>query len=680
MKGIGMWPHLVAALIVACAPMARAADAPPDPTAPKAELGAPVPPPASLKFGPPPKWVIPAVIPAPGADADGALQLLLSDNQNFLGPDGDETYTHSAVRILNESGLAAVGTLQQSWNPETDVLTLHAIRIRRGDQVIDVLKSGAGITVLRREANLEKASLDGRLTATLQIEDLRVGDILEKEGTLRHRDPALAGFSQLDTGLSSRSPIAHARFRVLWPKTKPIQWRAVEGLPAPRVSQTAGLTELTVDLDDAKAPIPPPGAPGRYRYRAQLEVTQFASWAQAAGVMAPLFAKASTLAPGSPLVSEIAAIAARTNSPAERASLALALVERKVRYQFIGLNDGGYVPAPADQTWARRYGDCKGKTALLLALLHGLDIEAEPVLVSTGFGDGMDERLPQLAYFDHVVVRARVGGAWYWLDGTRPSDPTAIGDLTPPPYKWGLPLRPADAALLRIEPAPLKQPLDEETTWIDASAGLDAPAPERREAVTHGDLAIGLGVSLNVLPHAQAEQALRDAFAETASSFELKSIDWTFDPDTATFTLRATGLAHLDWRWNRDIGAREHLLTDVSATPPPGPPKREPGPDADAPYAVAFPAWSVKHTTIVLPDHGRGFSVVGENVDATVGGAHHSRRVALANGVVTLESSTRTIAPEYPASEAKAVTRLRADINDDPVAVRAPKGQRAPID
>jgi hypothetical protein len=302
------------------------------------------------------------------------------------------------------------------------------------------------------------------------------------------------------------------------------------------------------------------------------------------------------------------------------------------------------------------------------------------VLVSTGFGDGMDERLPQLAYFDHVVVRARVGGAWYWLDGTRPSDPTAIGDLTPPPYKWGLPLRPADAALLRIEPAPLKQPLDEETTWIDASAGLDAPAPERREAVTHGDLAIGLGVSLNVLPHAQAEQALRDAFAETASSFELKSIDWTFDPDTATFTLRATGLAHLDWRWNRDIGAREHLLTDVSATPPPGPPKREPGPDADAPYAVAFPAWSVKHTTIVLPDHGRGFSVVGENVDATVGGAHHSRRVALANGVVTLESSTRTIAPEYPASEAKAVTRLRADINDDPVAVRAPKGQRAPID
>ena len=657
-----------------------AADAPADPAAPKADLGAPVPPPPSLKFGPPPKWVLPAAIPAPGADADGAMQLLLSDNQNFLGPDGDETYTHSAVRILNESGLSAVGTLQQSWNPETDVLTLHAIRIRRGGQVIDVLKSGSGITVLRREANLEKASLDGRLTATLQIEDLRVGDILEKEGTVRHRDPALAGFSQVNTGLATRAPIAHARFRVVWPDSKPIRWRAVEGLPPPRVTRAGGLNDITVDLDDAKAPIPPQGAPGRYRYRAQLEVTQFASWAEASAVMAPLFAKASTLTAGSPIAAEITRIQAEAKTPAERASLALALVERKVRYQFVGLNDGGYVPAPAEETWARRYGDCKGKTVLLLALLHGLSIEAEPVVVSTGFGDGMNTRLPQLAYFDHVLVRARIGDAWYWLDATRPTDPKAIADLTAPPYKWGLPLRPANATLLEIDPTPLEQPLDEETTWIDASTGLDAPARERREAVTHGDFAIGLGVSLNTLPHAQAERALRDAFADTASSFELKTIDWTFAPDTATFTLRAEGLAHLDWRWNRDIGAREHLLTDVSARPPPGPPKREPGPDADAPYAVTFPAWSVKHTTIVLPDYGRGFSVVGENVDATVGAAHHIRRVKLDGGVLTLESSARTVAPEYPASEAKAVTRLRADINDDPVAVRAPKGQRAPID
>ncbi len=200
---------------------------------------------------------------------------------------------------------------------------------------------------------------------------------------------------------------------MVWSDSKAIQWRVVEGLPAPLISNVAGLIDLSVEIDGAKAPIPPPGAPARYRYRAQLEVTQFATWAEAAGVMAPLFAKASALAQDSALHAEIDAIAAEAKTPAERASAALALVEHKVRYQFVGLDDGGYVPAAADLTWARRYGDCKGKTALLLALLNGLGIEAEPVLVSTGFGDGMETRLPQLAYFDHVLVRARIGGDWY---------------------------------------------------------------------------------------------------------------------------------------------------------------------------------------------------------------------------------------------------------------------------
>ena len=144
--------------------------------------------------------------------------------------------------------------------------------------------------------------------------------------------------------------------------------------------------------------------------------------------------------------------------------------------------------------------------------------------------------------------------------------------------------------------------------------------------------------------------------------------------------MRAAGLAHLNWRWNRDIKAREHLLSDVSATPPPGPPRREPGPDQDAPYAVKFPAWSVKHVTITLPGGGKGFNVVGDNVDKTVGATTLVRHVRLDHGVVSLDSSMRTVAAEYPASEARAVTRLRADINDDPVAVRAPKGQRPPVE
>ena len=79
----------------------------------------------------------------------------------------------------------------------------------------------------------------------------------------------------------------------------------------------------------------------------------------------------------SAIKTEAAKIAAANLSPFDRARAALKLVHQDVRYIYVGLNGGNYTPATAEQTWQRRYGDCKGKTALLLALLRGLDIAAE---------------------------------------------------------------------------------------------------------------------------------------------------------------------------------------------------------------------------------------------------------------------------------------------------------------
>ena len=49
--------------------------------------------------------------------------------------------------------------------------------------------------VLRRETNLEQASLDGRITATRQIDGLQIGDILDFAYTRIHADPVLQGHS-----------------------------------------------------------------------------------------------------------------------------------------------------------------------------------------------------------------------------------------------------------------------------------------------------------------------------------------------------------------------------------------------------------------------------------------------------------------------------------------------------
>src|SRR5262249_7863219 len=151
--------------------------------------------------------------------------------------------------------------------------------------------------------------------------------------------------------------------------------------------------------------------PGRF------EISQVGDWSEVSALMAPLYDRTAVLKPDSPLRKELAKIKAASADPKVQAAAALRLVEDQVRYLFLGMNNGGFNPHPAALTWSRRFGDCKGKTVLLLALLRELGIQAEPALVDTEYGDDLDARPAMVAAFNHVMVRATIDGKVYWMDG-----------------------------------------------------------------------------------------------------------------------------------------------------------------------------------------------------------------------------------------------------------------------
>src|SRR3569623_768945 len=140
--------------------------------------------------------------------------------------------------------------------------------------------------------------------------------------------------------------------------------------------------------------------------------------------MRPLYLKASTIGPDSPVMAEVKRIAALSADPKVRASEALRVVQSQVRYLARVDGLGNYTPESADTVWSGKSGDCKGKTVLLLAMLRALGITAEPALVSATDGDGLDASLPMPGRFNHVIARATIGDKVYWLDGAR------LGDLS----------------------------------------------------------------------------------------------------------------------------------------------------------------------------------------------------------------------------------------------------------
>jgi tetratricopeptide (TPR) repeat protein len=624
-------------------------------------------------YQPVPAWVKPAaqsasITPPAAGSEPPPVTLLLTDQQVVLEPGAITTYSQIAMRIGTPQGLSA-GNISLPWRPDTDTLIIHRLAIRRGDKTIDVLAAGQTFTVVRRETNLESATLDGVLTANIQPEGLQVGDIVDFAMSIVSRDPVMKQNVEYVGATWNALPITRAHLRVQWPSSMTVRFNAVSGLPAVQPVKANGSTTIDFSLDDVVPLVLPKGAPTRFQIGRMLEVSTFTTWSDVAALLAPLYAQTAVLPADGPLVAEVERIRAGSVDPKVRTEAALSLVQDRIRYVALAMGTGGLVPADTKTTWSRRFGDCKGKTVMLVAILRSLGITAEAVAVSSGLGDGMDTRLPRVSAFDHVLVRATIGGTVYWLDGTRTGD-VSLDRLTVPAFGWGLPLVSKNAALVRMIPAPLDRPQTDVAIRINATGGLMTPAPIEIETVMRGDAAIALGAAIAGLTGDARDRAMRDYWKGQYDFVDVASTATDFDPKSGERRLSMKGKARMDWTsgWyetdGMGIGYRADFARDV-------------GLNRNAPFAVPYPYNLRTVETILLPPGFPEQKPEGKNdIALTVAGIEYHRRVTLKGGVFTAERTERSLAAEFPAKDAPAAQATLRDLADQTLYIRRPASYR----
>ncbi|WP_254912944.1 DUF3857 domain-containing protein [Novosphingobium sp. B 225] len=490
----------------------------------------------------PPKWaLLSEPLPVP-ADARGATFIRRQDIEMHFDASGDHAYSNTLFRILNNNGLQ-LGNISLSWNPANGKPIVHSVKVYRDGVARDVLES-AQFEVLRREAQLEQATLDGEMTAVLRVPDLRVGDELEVSYTRHIQDPTLGSTSSGLLFLSSSPPSGRYRLALSWaPEQKP----AIQVAPdlEPLLKREADV--FSVSLDNPATLNPPRDAPPRYNWQRIIEYSDFTTWQALSGRLAPLYDQAAALSTTSAVKREATMIATTHQSAYDRAAAALALVEQQVRYVYVGLNGGNLTPVSADDTWQRRYGDCKGKTVLLLALLRELGIPAQAVLANNaGTDDGIDARLPGPSYFDHVLVRAQLDGKPFWLDGTLPP---VYGPARDPilPYRWVLPLTVGGSGLERMPQQLPTKPLDLTLFEIDASAGFDTDSQKRHVTIRRGAAALVEYLQFSSVSVDQLDAALRQSLSGGSTWSVIDKINWRFDVKEQASVLEITGTGPLDW-------------------------------------------------------------------------------------------------------------------------------------
>jgi hypothetical protein len=601
-----------------------------------------------------PKWALaPPTFPVADPPKDALVQIRFSDNQIRLSKTGRETFVAQRFKILRPEALQTAN-LRFAWLPTKGRLTVHSVRIHRKDGSSAEMLGKATFNIVQREDNLEQSVLTGLTMAVFSTPGVEVGDEVEFSATITDRDPTLGDKTFGVLQLPMVEIGGAFRERLLLTDGVTLNRKITPDLVKPAYAVVNDASELVVKVDNPKSANLPEGAPGRFGVARQIEYSSFSGWPEVSSTFWKHFDVASKLSSKSPVRAEVAKIAAATKDPEERALAALKLVQDRIRYVYVGFGTGNYTPVEADETWERRYADCKGKTALLLAVLRELGVPAEAVLVNQSGVDGIGEKLPSPGQFDHVLVRAFVGEKAYWLDGTRFNSPK-LSNLPQPSFRAALPLRPKGAEIEAIAAKPSTYPALLEIVDIDASAGTESPSRISARKVFHGDEVTQIRAALASLAGDDLKQALREIFGYAAKDTENETTDWAYDDTTGALSLTWKGTQKLEWDGDTPTEKR-YTLPGAGFTPPTelNRPKEQ---DQSAPWAVNFPDFRCWVTTMRLPpDKARlKWTYSAAPVDRTVGGVRYFRKAAIQNGVVQTVMSKRAMQAELSTEEATSI-------------------------
>jgi len=429
-------------------------------------------------IAPTPGWVKQVEIPqrASGSNpqVQGGLDYVLVDGQTLLDARGRTTYRRIAVRPVNDTGLHDAARISVSFSPEYEVLSIHAIAVHRGGKTLSRLEN-AKVRILQRESSLEYRIYDGRKSAEILLDDVRVGDVVEYAYSIRGINPVFGRQLFGTFQLQSSVPVARLHARLLTAPDREVRFRLVNGAGPAEQSEFSGMREYRWLRDDVPALRIDTGAPSWFDPYPHVQWSEYRDWEAVVDWALPLYRLPDT--PAAALRREVDRIAATSGSPRARMLDALRFVQGEIRYLGIEVGASSHRPSAPETVLRQRFGDCKDKSLLLVAMLRALGIDAVPALVHTENLHKSMDMLPSPGAFDHVIVRARLDGKTWWLDPTLSRQDENIELLFEPDYGAALPIEQGVRALERVRTS-AEASMARRTIHvvIDARNGIGKPA------------------------------------------------------------------------------------------------------------------------------------------------------------------------------------------------------------
>ncbi|MGA2641974.1 MAG: DUF3857 domain-containing protein [Spirochaetia bacterium] len=442
----------------------------------------------------------------PTRGRDGSSIILLVDYQENVAT--SQLYVHWVSQPLTADGVEQGSTVMASYDPAYQTLAFHHITVTRAGASSSRLVRDA-VSLLRRETAIEWAMLDGTVTASIVLKDIRPGDIVDCAYTIRGRNPALKGMFADTFPKGSGSAVGRERIRVLCPSDRQLKHQAFGTSDEPRIARSGSTIEYLWQWNDLAPIASEDGTPSWYVSHPWIELSEFSDWSSIVRWAMDLF-------PSARLPAELEALCAKwgraSDLPEARLQSALDFVQQQIRYLGVELGTGSYAPRSPETVYAQRFGDCKDKAWLLCTLLRRMGMTASPVLVDTNGRSLVGSRLPSPLDFNHVIVAVTIGGKYYFVDSTQTYQRGPVLDRFVPNYGYGLIVAAGQDNLARFSShqgiAPETQIVDKFTVHLQ-----NDPASLVVETTTLGSAAEDLRAQFAAHPSDEISKSYLDYYA-----------------------------------------------------------------------------------------------------------------------------------------------------------------------
>jgi tetratricopeptide (TPR) repeat protein/transglutaminase-like putative cysteine protease len=340
------------------------------------------------------------------------IYLLDEQTISFEGNGRTRSVSRLIEYVVTADGVDSAGTASAWWAPWYDEKPTIAARVITKDGTVHTLDPKA---ITEATAEQEQDIFSDQRVLRAPLPGVAEGAIVERVITLEGRSP-IAGGGKYGLFLFGGSvPFEHQR--LVLDADAAVAPRIVNKSGfEPRVSEQNGRKQIVFEkghtdaFDDEEGNIPSDELTVPY-----VAYANGSSWHDIAADYSAIVDK--QIAADGDLKSVVSNAVGSAADRGEIIARLLDVIDKNVRYAGVEVGDGSIVPRPPKSVLQKKYGDCKDKATLLVAMLRAAGLSAHVALLNAGSGFDGIASLPGVDHFNHAIAVVD-GDQPVWIDPT----------------------------------------------------------------------------------------------------------------------------------------------------------------------------------------------------------------------------------------------------------------------